>query len=232
MKDHRAVWSARVGQTLTHSQARRFYDRFVLFQEWQAFYENAAVDVLIRGGRFASAHAVAELGCGTGRLAERLLETELTADARYLGFDVSPRMVERTRRRLARFGARADVRTTDGSPRLPMSNASRDRFVSAYVFDLLSEPDTRLALEEAHRILVPGGLLCLASLSSGTSRASRALSRAWVRVHGFEPLLVGGCRPIDLRPLLEHERWEMALCQTVVSYGVPTQVVIAGARKL
>jgi ubiquinone/menaquinone biosynthesis C-methylase UbiE len=231
MRGHRAVSSTRVGKALTHSQARRFYDRFVLLQEWQAFYENAAVDVLIRGGAFASAHAVVELGCGTGRLAERLLATELPADALYLGFDVSPRMVERTRRRLALFGARADVRTTDGSPRLPISNASRDRFVSAYVLDLLSEPDTRLAVEEAHRVLLPGGLLCLASLSSGTSRASRALSRAWVRVHGFAPLLVGGCRPIDLRPFLERERWEMALCETVVSFAVPTQVVIAAARK-
>jgi ubiquinone/menaquinone biosynthesis C-methylase UbiE len=220
------------GRTLTHAEARAFYDRFAWLQDWQAFYESPALERMVRDGDFGVAHAVVELGCGTGRLAERLLAHGLPADATYLGLDVSPRMVERTRQRLSRFGARAEVRSTGGSIRLPLPDSSRDRFVAAYVLDLLSEDDARLAVDEARRVLVPGGRLCAASLSSGTTRASRALCRVWSAVHERSPLLVGGCRPVDLRRLLAPERWEVSTCRTLVAFAVPTQVVVATARKL
>lgn len=221
----------RAGRTITHSQARRFYDRFAVLQDRQAFYESVPLDVLVRGGAFARARAVLELGCGTGRLAERLLETELPGDARYVGLDLSPRMVERARLRLSRFGARADVVLTDGSLRLAWPDASRDRVVAAYVLDLLSDEDIRLAVDEAHRVLVVGGLLCLASLSSGISRGSRLLCEAWEWVHRASPLLVGGCRPIDLGVFLDGDRWGVAVSETIVSFAVPTQVVVAAARR-
>ena len=40
--------------------------------------------------------------------------------ARYVGFDLSDTMVDLSRRRLARFGRRAEVRLTDGSPRIDL----------------------------------------------------------------------------------------------------------------
>jgi ubiquinone/menaquinone biosynthesis C-methylase UbiE len=225
------TWQRRSPRTLSHAQARAFYDRFASLQEWQAFYESPALDVLIREGQFAGARAVLELGCGTGRLAERLLADELPLDARYLGLDVSRKMVERTRRRLARFGPRAKVRETGGALRLPVPDASHDRFVATYVLDLLSESDVRIALEEAHHALAPGGLLCLASLSFGLSRSSRLLCCIWTAVHRAAPMLVGGCRPIDLQPFLSPDQWEISALETVFSFAVPTQVVVAVPRK-
>lgn len=225
------VASARRARTLTHAEARAFYDRFVELQDWQHFYEDAAAAELIRRGDFSSARAVLELGCGTGRLAERLLTAELPPDASYLGLDVSVRMVERTRRRLARFGPRAKVVATDGSLRLRVATGSHDRFVAAYVLDLLSEPDIRLALNEAHRILVPGGRLCTASLSAGSSPSSRLVARVWTAIHHVAPIAVGGCRPIDVRAILAADAWHVSFSETVVSFAVPTQVVVATARK-
>jgi hypothetical protein len=62
---------------LTHAEARTFYDRFGSRQDWQAFYEDAAVERLLVAGRFDLASTVVEFGSGTGRLAERLLRTLL-----------------------------------------------------------------------------------------------------------------------------------------------------------
>lgn len=217
-------------RTLSHAQARAFYDRFAWLQEWQALYEAPALQLLIGEGRFAEANAVLELGCGTGRLALELLAHVLPTRARYLGLDVSPTMIRRTRRRLAPFGARAEARLTDGAMSLPVPEAAVDRVVAAYVLDLLSEADIQLALAEAHRVLVPGGRLCLACLAPGTSPASRLLCRVWSSIHAAAPALVGGCRPLDLAPFLDARRWRLACCQTSVSYAVPTQVLVAIAQ--
>lgn len=46
-------------------------------------------------GAFETATHVFELGCGTGRFAERLLERHLPATARYKGIDLGPTMVGR-----------------------------------------------------------------------------------------------------------------------------------------
>lgn len=217
-------------RALTQDGARAFYDCFVWLQEWQRWYESPALDVLVREGAFSDAHAVFELGCGTGRLAERLLAREMPEDSRYLGVDVSPRMVERTRRRIARFGSRAEVQITNGSLNLPIFRRELDRFVSAYVLDLLSDEDAGLAVDEAYRALAPGGRLCIASLGQGTTRASRALCRAWEVVYRIHPVLVGGCRPVDVIALLPEPRWEILHAETLVALAVPSHVVVARRR--
>ncbi|MFQ5351241.1 MAG: class I SAM-dependent methyltransferase, partial [Thermoanaerobaculia bacterium] len=101
--------SGRSERTLGRAEARTFYDRFGPRQDRQAFYEDAALEGLLAEGGFEGARSVAEFGCGTGRFAEILLAEKLPAEAVYLGVDLSPRMVELARTRLARFGGRARV---------------------------------------------------------------------------------------------------------------------------
>src|SRR5512143_3597440 len=194
-------------RTLTRDEARRVYDRIGARQDTQAFYENAALAVLLRHGAFAEATRVFELGCGTGRVAELLLDAHLPATASYRGIDLSPTMVGLARARLARFGARAQVALATGDPPRDEPAAAYDRFLSTYVLDLLSDDDIAAVLVEAHRMLVPGGLLCLTSLSTGCGPGSRLVARVWSAVHRWRPALVGGCRPLELLPLLAPEAW-------------------------
>ncbi|MEJ2237933.1 MAG: class I SAM-dependent methyltransferase [Gemmatimonadales bacterium] len=133
----------RVGtrSVLSREQLRRVYDRIGRYIDTQAFYEDRATEVLIRHGRFRSARRVIEFGCGTGRFAALLLSRELPPDARYRALDLSPAMVRLARKRLACFIPRAEIVLTDGSPPSTEPPASRDRFVSNFVLDLLSEED-------------------------------------------------------------------------------------------
>jgi ubiquinone/menaquinone biosynthesis C-methylase UbiE len=215
---------------LSREEARRIYDRIGARQDTQAFYEDRATEVLIRHAEFASAHRVLEFGCGTGRFALRLLSHHLPGDARYRALDLSPTMVRLTRERLAPFGSRADVVLTDGSPPTAEPSASRDRFVSNYVLDLLSEEDIAAVVREAHRILEPRGLLCLAALSTGTGPFSRLLSRVWSRVHRLRPALVGGCRPLELASWVPPAHWDVRHHVELAPFGVPSAALVAERR--
>ena len=213
--------------TLTRDQARRVYDRIGARQDTQAFYEDAATDRLVAHAEFGAAARVLELGCGTGRFAARLLSEYLPAGARYRGLDLSPTMVGLARARLAAFGDRAEVVLTDGAPPGTEATASRDRFVSNYVLDLLAEDDIAAVVREAHRILVPGGLLAVCSLSTGAGPWSRAVSRLWSRIHALHPALVGGCRPLDLRDWIAAPAWRLRHQSRLSPFGLCSEVIVA-----
>ena len=217
-------------RTITPAEAERFYDRMGRgLDRFGAFEDRARVEVAERG-RFEEAGAVVEFGCGTGSLAERILERHLPAGGRYLGLDVSARMVEAASERLARFGDRAVVRKSDGGMELEAPDASCDRFVSTFVLDLLSREDTHRLLADAHRILAPDGLLCLAGLSRGESLVSSSISSLWAGIQRLAPARVGGCRPIVLTSFLAPDRWRIVHRRTLTMVGVPADVVIAARQ--
>lgn len=212
---------------LSHDEARRFYDRFGAKQDAQAFYERPALERLIAGLRLGEARAVVEFGCGTGRLAAELLEAHLQPGCRYLGLDLSATMVALARARVARFGARAEVRQTDGAPRIEAPDGAFDRFVSTYVFDLLPEPEIRLLLAEAHRVLAPGGLLGVAGLTYGRRGLPGAVSRIWQGIHQLHPALLGGCRPIALESYLRERGWRLLQRSVVAPFAIASEAVVA-----
>jgi ubiquinone/menaquinone biosynthesis C-methylase UbiE len=212
---------------LSREEARRVYDRIGRLQDSQAFYEDRATDLLVQHGRFTTAHRVFEFGCGTGRLALRLLSEYLHPGATYDGVDLSPTMVGLAEARLAPFSSRARVRLTDGGPPAQEPSRTYDRFVSTYVLDLLSDDDIAAVLREAHRILEAGGLLCLSSLSTGSGPASRALARLWTALHRMSPSLVGGCRPLEIAGRLSSAEWKILHRAEVAPFAVPSEVVVA-----
>jgi ubiquinone/menaquinone biosynthesis C-methylase UbiE len=217
----------RASRTLTHDEARRFYDRFGARQDSQAFYEEPALAELERHLELEQAHAVVELGCGTGRFAASLLRERLPADAIYLGLDVSQTMVDLASQRLAEFAPRAQVRRTGGSLRIDAPDAAFDRFVSTYVLDLLSTEDVATALAEAHRVLMPGGLAGLVGLTFGERGLARAVSWLWQRVHRLRPFLVGGCRPLEILGFLPADSWKVRHRGVVAPYGIASEIVVA-----
>lgn len=220
-----------MGRTLSYDEARRAYDRIGAFQDRQTFYEGPPLADLCAHARFEEAHAVVELGCGTGRFAAELLEERLPADARYVGVDVSDTMLRLARERTARFGERARIRRSDGSPKLDLPDASFDRFVSTYVLDLLSPEDVGAVVAEAHRLLTPDGLLCLAGLTRGTTPLARAATWIWEGVHRLSPALVGGCRPLELTGFLPAADWEIRHRRVLAPFALASEVIVAAPRK-
>ncbi len=220
----------RKSTTLSHPQARRAYDRIGAWQDSQRFYEDRATNLLVEHGDFGSAESLFEFGCGTGRFAARLLGQYLPESARYRGIDLSPRMVRLAQARLAPYAPRAQVVLSDGAPPTSEPGASCDRFVSNFVFDLLSSEDIRAVLAQAHRMLRPEGLLCLSGLSTGIGPGSRIVAAAIGWIQSKRPALVGGCRPIDLLPFLTNSAWRVEHHFKVARFGLPSEAVVARRR--
>lgn len=212
--------------TITHQQAKRFYDRLGQRQDWQAVFEDPAVDELIRLGRFERARSVCEFGCGTGRLAERLLANHLPADATYIGLDISETMTGLAAKRLESFSDRAVVIRTHGAPRIPVADATVDRLLAAYVLDLLSPEDIQAFLGEARRVLTETGLLCTVNLTFGRGPGSGFVSRTWSAIHRWRPALLGGCRPLRLTEFLTEGPWRLDDHNVVCRLGICSEVSI------
>ncbi|QQE79994.1 class I SAM-dependent methyltransferase [Alicyclobacillus sp. SO9] len=212
---------------LTVDEARQYYDSFGAKQDSQSFYEDPALEELIRESHFGTAESVIEFGSGTGRFAKQLLVKSLPPHATYLGLDTSSIMVDLARTRLNDYDQRAEVILTDGSIHLPASNRSCDRVVSNYVLDLLSPSHIDAFVEEAQRVLKPEGLLCLVSLTFGKGMLSRFVSMTWDRIHAIQPKIVGGCRPVNLLSYLNESYWQIKHHSVQVAYGISSEVVVA-----
>ncbi|GAC1655423.1 MAG: class I SAM-dependent methyltransferase [Herpetosiphon sp.] len=211
---------------LDHAHIKELYDRFGVRQDRQAYYEDAPVAELIRRADFSSATAVFEFGCGTGRLAAELLGQHLPAHATYFGVDLNSTMARLARARLGPWGDRAVVAQTGGIPQLPASAGTIDRFVSAYVLDLLSTGDIEALLAEARRLLRPAGKLCLVSLTPGRTLPTRLVSWGWSQIYVCNPARLGGCRPIVLRDFL-HDGWVLQHAAVIARVGISSEVIVA-----
>ncbi len=214
-------------KTLSYDDARGVYNLIGAGQDTQAFYEDVATGKVIAHGDFASAESVFEFGCGTGRFGRMLLAEHLPETATYRGVDLSTTMIELAKNKVAEFGGRAEIALSEGGPPSYEPRAAFDRFVSNYVFDLLSEADIAAVISEAHRMLRSGGLLCLSSLSSGHGLISNAVISVWSFLHYLNPRLVAGCRPIEILPFLNDELWEVHYHEAVTPFGLPSEVVVA-----
>ena len=211
---------------LSREEAREFYNDFGARQDDQGHYEDLPLRHLIAQIAAGDAQEVCEFGCGTGRFAAELLAEHLTPRATYFGCDVSPTMIGLATERLEPFAARATLHLTDGAPRVPLADASVDRFLSTYVLDLLEEEDIRRLVAEAHRVLRPGGLLGVVGLTGGCSLRSRFIIGLWKLVHRVSPRRVGGCRPLELLQVVDCSGWEIVDRQVIVAASIPSEVVV------
>ena len=108
----------------------------------------------------------ADLGCGTGQLLERMLGKAKEV----IGVDGSARMLELARRRFAPDASRVSLRIGD-LEHLPLRDAEVDFVSITMVLHHLSSPP--LVLEEARRVLRPGGRLVVTDFDQHSDESMR-----------------------------------------------------------
>ncbi len=69
-------------------------------------------------------------------------------------------------------------------------------------------------------MLVPGGKLCLVSMTFGASPLSRAVWWGWQRLGRLSPGIAGGCRPIELCDYASSNDRSLVNRATLTSWGI------------
>jgi ubiquinone/menaquinone biosynthesis C-methylase UbiE len=144
------------------SRAAPIYD-FPFLQRWvyQPAQDEVVAELRTRGTR-----RVADIACGTGILAARI-QTELHPDEVY-GVDMSDGMLEQARARSASVQWRKGP-----AEQLPFADGSLDAVVTTSAFHFFDQP---AAMAEFSRVLVPGGLAAVATISPPLPAPLRRLS--------------------------------------------------------
>lgn len=139
--------------------------------------------------------SVVDVGCGSGRLASQLARYE---GLRYLGVDVVPALLDYARRRVGRPDFRFEAVDRIA---LPAADASADFVVFFSVFTHLLHEESYVYLQEALRVLKPGGRAVFSFLEMDVPGAWEVFEAnvAWVRNRTVAGHLNVFLHPAELR---------------------------------
>lgn len=137
---------------------------------------------------------VLEVAVGTGaamlEILKRVDKTNVVS-----GVDLSHRMLEKTRRAVAKAGfLNVELRQADARS-LPFEDDSFDVLFNSYMLDLVPLAEMPLVLAEFRRVLKDNGRLVLVNMSRGPHMTR------WEKLYRATPsrlipYLYGGCRPV------------------------------------
>jgi ubiquinone/menaquinone biosynthesis C-methylase UbiE len=126
-----------------------------------------------------------DVGCGTGILAEALLDS--CEPASVVGIDVSAEQIGQVSRKLA--GARAKFQQADATA-LPFRHACFDIAASALVLNFVADP--LRALEEMRRVTAPGGMVANYVWDFGNELSPSGPMRRAMRAFGADVPVIPG----------------------------------------
>jgi ubiquinone/menaquinone biosynthesis C-methylase UbiE len=157
----------------------RSYDRVLALTMREARWRPALVAAVLDG--LPSGGLIADVGSGTGSVAIALAEAR--SDASVVGIDGDPEA-----QAIAREKPGAErVRWLAGlAQELPLEQASADRVVMSLLLHHLSPDGKRAALQEARRVLRPGGRLHVADWGRPGGPGTRLAFFALQLIDGFE----------------------------------------------
>ena len=166
--------------SISFDQASGYYDAT---RGYPPGVEERIADAIVAASGATADTRFLELGIGTGRIALPLL----TRGYDYAGIDLSANMMEQLRSKVAAFAAahpehaplRVDLRVGD-STQLPYADASFDVALTVHVLHLI--PNWQAAIDEALRVLTPGGVYLNGSDDALTAGNYREVQTMWFAI--------------------------------------------------
>jgi ubiquinone/menaquinone biosynthesis C-methylase UbiE len=168
-----------------------FKSKEYFFDRWAPSYDNLLPSVfyqaihqrLLEYVALADRAAILDLGCGTGRLIDRLLLKFPTIQA--TGLDLSAEMLRQARQN-KRDRARV-IYISGNAENLPFAIGQFDAVFNTISF--LHYPDPERVLSEIQRVLKPGGTYYLADFASWWWDRREAIGRGGSAMHFYPPAL-------------------------------------------
>jgi len=169
---------------------------------------------------------VLEIGFGTGYSLKEIANS-VGENGRAYGIDITPQMLEITRKRLRKVGLTDRVEIYEGDAKsMPYQDNKFDAVYMASTLELFDTPDIPRVLKEIKRVLKPGGRLGIASLTKEGREGSLFL-RFYEWLHQKIPKYAN-CRPIYVEKLVADAGYEITKTgEFVILKLVPWKLLVA-----
>ena len=169
---------------------------------------------------------VLEVGVGTGYSLKEIANF-VGENGKAHGIDVTPQMLELTRKRLKKAGVMDRVELYEGDARrMPYQNGKFDAVYMASTLELFDTPDIPVVLNEVKKVLKPSGRLGVASLTK-EGREGSLFIRFYEWLHQKIPKYAN-CRPIYVEKLIEDAGYQITKTEEFILLKIAAwRIVVA-----
>jgi demethylmenaquinone methyltransferase/2-methoxy-6-polyprenyl-1,4-benzoquinol methylase len=183
-------------------RARKIYDRASVAYDIISYRSDRLKKKGIDIARVKEGNKVLEVGFGTGQILLELAK-KVGETGKVYGIEISPKMLEKTMKRVKKCGLSNRVNLKLGDARkLPYDEGTFDMLFNSYMLDLIDTPEIPQIFSEFKRVLKPGGRLVLVNVSKNKKKLT-FYERLYKMCGGRCGMFGGGCRPILTKPFLE-----------------------------
>lgn len=209
----------------TKAEVRQAYDRISKFYDYTLGllgrkYVKTALDCLA----VAEGEAVLEIGFGTGHCLKWIAELVGPA-GKVCGIDISPAMIQNTRKRLEKGGSVNRVELCCGDATfLPFRESAFDAVFMSFALEVLDTPEIPRVLSQIKKVLKPDGRLGIIDMSKEDGKSVFLKAYEWM--HNKCPKYLGS-RPIYAEQCLIDARYQIRSRERIRIFRLPAEIIVA-----
>ena len=137
------------------------------------------------------------------------------------GIDVSTKMLEKTKKRIAKIGHKNHTLHLGDCRHLPFDDETFDVLMNQYLLDILPVQEFVPLLLEFKRVLKHEGRIILVHMTKG----EKWINQIYERIYRLKPPLLAGCRGVMAQPFLEEIGLRDFRREFVSQFGFPSEVI-------
>jgi ubiquinone/menaquinone biosynthesis C-methylase UbiE len=209
----------------TKEEARQVYDRLSKFYDYALGllgrkYSKMALERL----SVVEGETVLEIGFGTGHCLKWMAKLVGPAGKVY-GIDISPKMIEKTKKRLEKEGLANRVELCCGDATcLPFDESAFDAVFMSFTLEVFDTPEIPRVLAQIEKVLKPGGRLGIIAMSKENGKS--VLVKAYEWIHKKCPKYLGS-RPIYAEQCLIDAGYQIKSKKKIKIFRLPAEIIVA-----